>query len=158
MPVLIDGNNLLYAALDADPERPPSRTTLCLLLGRWAQKTGEIISIVFDGPAPPEPLAQQTAAKGVRVTYGGGETADDVIEQMIADDSAARRLVVVSTDGEVARAARRYGAKPIRSDEFWASVRRELARRATAPLEPPEKSLGLGGDETERWLREMGLD
>jgi hypothetical protein len=46
----------------------------------------------------------------------------------------------------------------MRADEFWALVRRELARPATAPLEPPEKSLGLGGDETERWLREMDLD
>jgi predicted RNA-binding protein with PIN domain len=158
MPVLIDGNNLLHAALEADPERPPSRTTLCLLLGQWAQKTGERISVVFDGPAPNEQLARQTAAERVRVTYGGGESADDVIERMLAGDSAARRLVVVSSDGEVARAARRYRATPVRADEFWATMRRELARRATAPLEPPEKSRGLALDETERWLRELGLD
>ena len=158
MPVLIDGNNLLHAALDAEPERPPSRSSLCLLLSQWARKTGEKISIVFDGAAPTAALAEQTAADRVQVRYSVDRSADEVIEEMIENDSAARRLVVVSTDGEVAQAARRRRAKPMRSDEFWASVRRELARQASAPLEPPEKRLGLGGDETERWLREMELE
>lgn len=158
MPVLVDGNNLLYAALDADPERPPSRSTLCLLLGRWARKTGEKVSIIFDGPTPSAALVQQMTAECVRIGFSGARTADEIIAEIIANDSAARQLVVVSTDGEVASAARRFRAKPMRSDEFWASLLRELARAATAPLEPPEKRLGLGDEETEHWLRDMGLE
>ncbi len=159
MPVLIDGNNLLFAALDADPERPPSRSVLCLRLGQWARRTGEKVTVVFDGPTPPEGLAKQTSAPAVDVAYSESVTADEVLAELIEEDTAARRLVVVSSDREVARAARRRKAKSIRSEAFWAALLRELARPMPRSLEPREKTEGLSGeDQAERWMRELGLD
>jgi predicted RNA-binding protein with PIN domain len=158
MPVLIDGNNLLYAARDADPERPPSRSTLCLRLGQWARLTGEKVAIVFDGPTPAASLAQQIADADLAVSYSGsGVSADEVLVRAIEANSAARLLLVVSTDHQVARAARGRKARPIRSDAFWAAVQRELARPRPEPLEPPEKRRGLPAGDVERWLRELGL-
>ena len=158
MRVLIDGNNLLFAARDADPERPPSRSTLCFRLGQWARRTGEKVAVVFDGPAPTEALARQTSDPDVAVRYSGaGVSADEVLAKAIEADSAARLLVVVSSDREVARAARRRRAKTMRSDAFWAQVGRELARPERRPLEPPEKRRGVDAADTERWLRELGL-
>ncbi len=159
MPVLIDGNNLLFAALEIDPERPPSRSTLCWFLGQWARRTGEKVAVIFDGPEPTQALAGQISDPDVVVTYSGsGVSADDVLARTIDADSAARRLVVVSTDREVARSARRRKAKSVRSDAFWAMLQRDLAREQPKPLEPPEKRRGLRPADTERWLRELGLD
>jgi len=158
MPVLIDGNNLLYAAWDAEPDRIPSRETLCQKLGQWARITGEKVTIVFDGPRPPADRARQISAVDVAVSYSGGCSADDVLIHMLETDSAARRLLVVSSDREIAHAARRRRAKPIRSDEYWERLTRDLARRVPPKPEPPEKRKGLGSGEADEWLREMGLD
>jgi predicted RNA-binding protein with PIN domain len=159
MPVLIDGNNLLFAARTAEPERPPSRATLCRRLSEWAQRTGEKVTVVFDGPAPSRPLARQISAVGVSVGYSGsGVSADDRIAEAIQADSAPRRLLVISSDRAVARAGRRRRARTMRSDVFWAAVQRAVARPKPQPLEPPEKRRGLPAGETKRWLRELGLD
>ena len=158
MPVLIDGNNLLFAALDNDPERPPSRSTLCRLLGQWARRTGEKVAVIFDGPAPNQALAGQISDPDVAVSYsGGGVSADAVLARAINADSGPRLLRVVSSDREVARVARRRKAQSVRSDTFWAMVLDDLARPRPKPLEPPEKRCGLEADATERWLRELGL-
>lgn len=132
---------------------------LCLGLGVWARRTGEKVTVVFDGPAPPEQLTRQISNADVAVVYsGGGTSADEALRRTIDDDSAARLLLVVSSDREVARAARRRKAKTIRSDAFWAMVQRDLARSQPQPLEPPEKRRGLRPADTERWLRELGMD
>ena len=157
MPILIDGNNLLFAALDNDPERPPSRSTLCRLLGQWARRTGEKVAVIFDGPEPTEALAGQISDPDVAVTYSAGLSADDVLARTLDAHSAARRLIVVSSDREVARAARRRKARSVRSDVFWAALQRDLTREQPRPLEPPEKRRGLKPDDAERWLRELGL-
>jgi predicted RNA-binding protein with PIN domain len=158
MPVLIDGNNLLFAARDADPERPPSRSTLCLRLGQWARLSGEKVAVVFDGPAPPEQLARQTSDPDVTASYSGaGVSADELLMREIESDSAARLLLVVSSDREVARAARRRRARTVRAEDFWTIIERDLARPRSTPQEPPEKRQGLGTADTERWLRELGF-
>jgi predicted RNA-binding protein with PIN domain len=159
MPVLIDGNNLLFAALENDPERPPSRSTLCCFLGQWARRTGEKVSIVFDGPVPNPALAAQISDPDVAVSYsGGGISADEVLAKAVNVHSAPRLLVVVTSDREVARVARSGGAKTVDSGVFWARVLRSLSRPQAQPLEPPEKHSGLEADATERWLRELGLE
>jgi predicted RNA-binding protein with PIN domain len=159
MPVLIDGNNLLYAARESNPERPPSRSTLCHHLGQWARRTGQRVAIVFDGPTPSAALAHQISDPNVVTSYSGaGISADDVLSKAIDADSAARLLLVVSSDREIARAARRRRAKTIRSEAFWAIVLRDLARPLPQALEPPEKRRGLQPGDTDRWLRDLGLN
>jgi predicted RNA-binding protein with PIN domain len=159
MPVLIDGNNLLFAARDTDPERPPSRSMLCLKLGQWARRTRETVVVIFDGPAPAGPLARQISDPNVGVSYSGaGVSADDVLIRAIAADSAARLLLVVSSDREIAQAARRRRARRMRSDAFWSKVGRDLARPQRRRLEPVEKRSGLQPRDVDRWLGELGLE
>jgi predicted RNA-binding protein with PIN domain len=159
MPVLIDGNNLLFAARDADPERPPSRSTLCLRLGQWARRTGETVVLVFDGPAPAKALARQISDPDVGVSYSGaGVSADEVLMRAIAAHSAPKRLLVVSSDNEIARAGRRRRAKTVGADAFWRHVQRDLTRPPRKRLEPGEKNRGLPPEDARRWLSEFGLD
>lgn len=159
MAVLIDGNNLLFAAYDADPDRPPGRERLCALLGQWSRRCGERVAVVFDGTAPASEFAEQLRKGGVETDFSGaGVKADAVIIARIAADSAPRRLLVVSTDREIARAARRRRAMPMRSDDFWALLSADLAAPPHVPLEPLEKRHGLGPDQTSEWLKELGLE
>jgi predicted RNA-binding protein with PIN domain len=160
LPVLIDGNNLLHAA-NAVGKSPLllGRSMLCDIIGNWALRRRERVHIVFDGPAPSGALAQQIGHPAIEVTYSGaGVSADSAIERLLGADSAARRLIVVSSDRAVAQAARRRLARPLRSDEFWLNVERDRFRPRPSPGEPEEKLAGSDPEATEQWLEEFGLD
>lgn len=159
VPVVIDGNNLLHAARTVQEAGPLiGRAILCDTLGQWAKQRGERVHIVFDGPAPNPQLAGQIGNPAIEVSYSGGASADAVLIEMLETDSAARRMLVVSSDREVVRAARRRRAQPIRSEEFWALVRQDLARPRPVCREPEEKKRGLKPGATEEWLRDFGLN
>ena len=64
--------------------------------------------------------------------------ADDLIEELIRLDSMLRRLVVVSSDHRLQRAARRRRAKAIDSDVWYA----ELIRPADAKSLPRRRRPG----------------
>lgn len=158
MPVLIDGNNLLYAARDARVSGPlPGRSMLCGLVGEWARRRGQRVHVVFDGPQPNRDLAKQIANPAIQVTYSGRHSADAELINLLDEDSAARRLVVVSSDREIARAAGRHRARSMRSDEFWALLEHDLSRPPPRRTEPEEKRQGLSPGATDEWLREFGF-
>lgn len=159
MPVVIDGNNLLYAARAAGTSSLLiGRSMLCDTIGRWSKRTGERVHIVFDGPAPDAALATQIGNPAVEVSYSGpGRTADTVITYLIDADSAARRLLVVSTDRAIIRAAKRRRARATRSEDFWSNLTRDLARPVPVESEPKEKGDGLSPEATEEWLGLFGL-
>lgn len=159
MPIVIDGNNLLYAARKAESSSLLiGRSMLCDTLGEWARRRTERVHVVFDGPAPHAGLAKQIGNPAIEVTYSGaGVSADSVITGIVETDSAARRLSVVSSDGEIIRAAKRRRARPIRSEDFWTTVQRDLARPVAERGEPEEKEAGLSPEATQQWLEEFGL-
>jgi predicted RNA-binding protein with PIN domain len=159
VPVVIDGNNLLYAVRAIEgPFSSVGRDTLCQSVGSWARRRKERVHLVFDGPSPPGASAKSVAGRPIRVTYSGrGVSADAVVERILDTDSAARRLMVVSSDRALIRAAKRRRARAIRSEEFWALVQRDLARPAQRRTEPKEKEAGLSPEGVERWLGEFGL-
>jgi predicted RNA-binding protein with PIN domain len=157
MPVLIDGNNLLHAAIEVEPEHPPGRTQLCDLMTRWARRTENTVHVVFDGPWPDPPRARQISGDEIDVTFSEDASADAVMIHILETDSAARRLLVVSSDREIVRAAKRRRATTIGSPDFWQQVRRDLARPEPEPSEPPAKQSGLAPGESDQWLDEMGL-
>jgi uncharacterized protein len=160
LPVVIDGNNLLYAAREAEAlSLLVGRSMLCDAVGRWARRRAARVHIVYDGPAPSAALAQQIGNPSIVVTYSGaGVSADAAVIELIETDSAARRLLVVSSDRAIVRAAKRRRARPVRSEEFWAMLKRDLARRLDVyNPEPEEKDVGLGPEATEQWLDEFGF-
>ncbi|RMF72276.1 MAG: hypothetical protein D6744_17030, partial [Planctomycetota bacterium] len=154
MPVLIDGNNLLFAAQQHGPEPPIGRTQLCEIVGNWSRRTGERVHVVFDGPEPSPQRAEQVADPDIDVSYSRDVSADEVLIELINRDSAARRLRVVSSDREIAAAAKRRRATPVRSDEFWFEMCRLLARPPRKPLHPAEKYEGAMSDEdVDAWMK-----
>lgn len=87
---------------------------------------------------------------GLDVVYAGAnQEADDVIERLIAHDSAPRRLLVVSTDRRLVRAARRRRAQSIASEAFL----RHLASDSDKP-----KAQALPGFAAQVPLNEYAVD
>jgi len=162
VPILIDGNNLLHHARRASDASTPlmGQSMLCDTLGHWARRFRQDVHIVFDGPEPDAQRARQIGHPALRVTFSGaGVPADTVIQTMLESDPAARRLIVVSSDRAVVRAARRRRATPAGVEEFWARVQRDLSRPLrSAAREPAEKRAGLTPGATQQWLEEFGFE
>jgi predicted RNA-binding protein with PIN domain len=164
--LLIDGYNLLHAAGLArvrygpgDLERARTR-----LLGMLCEKLSPAeqmrCTVVFDaGEAAPD-AAREMKHHEVRVLFAPpGLEADDVIERLIAEHSAAKQLLVISGDHRLHKAARRRGARPIDSDPFWERLRDRPDARTTlipeaAPTAPRQSQ--TTSSQTAAWLREFG--
>ncbi|MGE3180176.1 MAG: NYN domain-containing protein [Phycisphaerae bacterium] len=159
MPVLVDGNNLLYAAREIDdPDRVPGRAMLCSLLGQWAKRRSQTVHVVFDGPKPDGGFAEQIKSENVEVTFSAARSADDVLIELLAANSAPRLLIVVSSDREVRRAASRCRAVATMSDAFWHDVRRDLRRPEQEVREPNARNRALSAEESAEWMEEFGFD
>lgn len=162
MPVVIDGNNLLHAARKRDSTQlliGPSM--LCDKVGSWAHRCGERVRLVFDGPTPSTARASQIGHPAIEVLLSGkGVSADAVVIGIVERDSAARRLLVVSSDRAIQRAAKRRRARVIDADDFWVALLRKLERPEgrPRPREPEEKEAGLGPNAAAEWLTEFGLE
>jgi len=155
VPFLIDGNNLIHALGAIGPD--VGRQGLCRILEPLTRR-GERVCVVFDGAAPPEQMARQFRDGPVEAVFAAPLTADEVILERIADNSAPRRLVVVSTDREIRQAARRRRCQGHKSEPFAGLLLRLEKQRPRIDHEPPEKRHGLTAEQTEAWLKEFQLD
>jgi predicted RNA-binding protein with PIN domain len=120
--LVVDGYNVTKRGF-AEMSLEQQRKRLVTGLGGIAAQTGDEITVVFDGAErvhglPPSP-------RGVRVLFSRkGDTADELIRQLVRAEPAGRPIVVVSSDREVADGVRRHGAYPMGAD----SLLRRLAR------------------------------
>src|SRR5215471_3411697 len=167
MPLLIDGYNLLNSTGIAVRGRGPGnldrarQALLNTLVESLPDDEVSRTTIVFDASESPWGVAKQTNHRGITVMFASkDEDADSVIEQLIADDSAPKRLTVVSSDHRIQRAAKRRRANFVDSDVWFAQMLRDRASRtssaATSDGPKPEGPFSPG--EVDRWLREFGLD
>lgn len=151
MPVLIDCYNVLHAG------KPPAlagldTAGLCAALGRspWAK---EGVTVVCDG-APHALGLSESPVEDVELVYAGPRSADAEIIARIDACTAPRRLIVVSSDHEIRRAARRRRARSWTSEDF-------LHRLAGAMGRPPQRGKPtdphLGPESVRAWLDAFGL-
>jgi len=161
MPFLIDGFNLFHAAQSSLPQGfDLGRAQLMRMLGDWSATFQHRVTVVWDGTAPPAPLAGQLGDVRILELYAGGtETADERIAKLLNADSGARHIVVISNDREVQRSARQRGAQPLGCEAFLKGIERDQQRGCAAgPAEPDEKRKGLDAEDASRWLKEFGFD
>ena len=156
--IIIDGNNVLWSIQQMGKSLEPISTVqLCRIVGRYLKLTGEKGEIIFDGIGPPDKSGFDEISS-LEVFFTGRSTdADTVIETKIKADTSPRRLVVVSSDRRIRKAAHARKAIPLKSEKFWEEVRRQLSRK-TATAEPIEKEIGLSEGETEQWLKLFDIE
>ncbi|MCX5660395.1 MAG: NYN domain-containing protein [Planctomycetota bacterium] len=158
MPLLIDCYNVLHQTMPA-ALAGLDEGGLCVAVAR--RFPGQKAVIVCDGqPKPGQP--SQSPVDGVDLRYTGrGGSADALIIRLIDEDSAPRRLRVVSSDREIQKAARRRGAKVVESGPFA----HELAQRSEGSgggrsgggSDRPATPDRLSPDEVQRWIERFGL-
>ena len=120
--LIVDGYNVTKRGF-AEMSLEHQRKRLITGLGGIAAQTGDEITVVFDGAERVHGLPP--APRGVRVLFSRkGDTADELIRQLVRAEPAGRPIVVISSDREVADGVRRHGAYPMGAD----SLLRRLSR------------------------------
>ena len=162
MPYLIDGYNLLFATGRLLPRAgrgalEASRKWLLVEVVRWHGAGASEVTVVFDAAgAPPGTPAARERHGDVNVLFARGQTADDLIEELIRDEPAPRSLTVVSDDNRIREAARRRGCVVLGCLDYcerWVQPRRTAA--AVPPAEPV-KPEAMTEQERRRWLEAFG--
>lgn len=112
--LIVDGYNVTktgYPTLTLQEQRLRLIGGLAVL----GAQTHSEVTCVFDGAAL-DGAPAVAAPRGVRVLFSRpGQTADDLIRDLVAAEPRGRPLVVVSSDREVADSVRRSGARPVPS-------------------------------------------
>jgi predicted RNA-binding protein with PIN domain len=112
--VIVDGYNVTKTAWESAPLETQRNRLLNGLAPLVARNRVEM-TVVFDGAdlTNPPPVA---GPRGVRVMFSPpGVIADVTIGQLVAAEPSGRPVVVVSSDREVAEAAKGAGARPVAS-------------------------------------------
>lgn len=142
---LIDGYNLLHAAVDVPAKLAPGglRKLRHRFLNELAHRLGPMeaggTTVVFDAREPPEGTRRRGLHKGLTVLFATGEEgADAMIEQLLSQHSSPKQLTVVSTDRRIRQAAARRKARVMTADEFWSSL--SSRKRSWLPPEPAERA------------------
>lgn len=159
MPFLVDGYNLYHAATRFSTDWAglvPLK--LCDLIAEDMQRLRDAAIVVFDGTRPRDQVTRIEPEGFVKLAYSGPyQEADDVIEDLIRRNSAPRRLIIVTSDRRIHKAARKRRAKSIKAQDYLLA----LIRRASAPQppkDPPEKRLGVPPGQLNQWLDLFDID
>ena len=162
--LLIDGYNLLHATGIAGRGSGPGgfqRSRLALLNFLAASIDSADLAhttVVFDAREAPWGLPRIVEHGGLTVRFAAKyESADDLIVELIRAASAPRRLVVVSSDHAIQRAARRRRAKAVDSDLWYAElIRARRERTETVADAPARPAVPLLAEDVNYWLRQFG--
>jgi predicted RNA-binding protein with PIN domain len=119
--------------------------------------TGRIGEIIFDGTGPPDKSGFDNISNLEVFFAGVGTDTDTVIEDKIKARTETKRLMIVSSDRRLRKAARARKAASVKSEDFWNNVQKQLGRKKTAK-EPAAKRRGLSQSETKQWLEFFGLE
>ena len=164
MSLLIDGYNLIYAAGIVGRGHGPgglqrSRLALLNFLAE-SLEPAELprTTVVFDAHDAPRGVPRQVDHRGITVRFAVQyQEADDLIVELIRADSAPRRLVVVSSDHQIQRAARRRKAKAIDSDVWYGELlRARRERQEASPNIPARPAVPLLAEDVNYWIRQFG--
>jgi predicted RNA-binding protein with PIN domain len=157
MPILIDGYNLLRAVQKIQEYPDFSDVDLCVALCEYLRRTDDLGQMVFDGIGPPNKQGLVGLQRLEVIFSGKNVEADAVIERLIHEYSAPKRMIVVSSDRRIRTAAKRRKCPDVPAMEFWMVVCQTLER--PLPIaEPKAKRLGIGEKETDRWMKTFGLE
>ena len=160
MPYLFDGYNVYHAARKLSEEWAHiTVSSMCLLVGEDMRIVRDCAIVAFDGHRPKGRIEQDQLPGCIKILYSGSKSdADSLIEQLIKENTAPKRLVVVSSDRRIIKAARRRRAKSLGSAEYLFEMLKRHDRPPAKPKEPWEKQHGVPEGQLRGWLEMFGID
>src|SRR5262249_22660364 len=111
MPYLIDGYNLAHAMNLMSGALGPQGLEVARLklLDHVCRAPDKKICVVFDASASPRNAPSRQVYKGILVLFAKRGSADDLIEELIAEERYPEDLIVVSDDNRLRLAGHRRG-------------------------------------------------
>lgn len=154
MPFLIDGHNLIGKMKHLCLSDPEDEIKLISHLKKYHTARGKNIIVVFDSNDAPGPQRPLTLPSGIKVIFAPlKRTADQVIKEMIEKEPNPKGLIVVSSDNEVIRFAKRRRAKVLASEDFAHEIETLKERPRLCPIPSKEASMPpLSEEEIQQWL------
>ena len=127
MPFLFDGYNLLRMIQRSDEEfESLAESGLCRILSEYLKRVRDRGHIFFDGIGPPD-KTRLGGLDNLDVYFTGPHTdADTAIEEKIADSTAPKSLIIVSSDRRIRAAGKKRKAVVVKSELFWPGIIRRL--------------------------------
>jgi len=147
VPLLIDGHNLIGQMPDLQLTDPDDEMKLISRLRAYCARSRKRATVVFDSGLPGGRSPQLSRGELEVVFASAGRTADGILKERIQHSRDPRGLIVISSDRDVARAARRRGARVEPSGAF--AARLSARPESRQPLKPG----GLSPDEIDEWLK-----
>lgn len=162
--LLIDGYNLMHAAGMGRLNYGPGDLQRCrerllrFLLSRLTPAEVARATIVFDARDPPPGAQSRQVFSGLKVAFANpGGDADAFIQELIEEHSAPKRVLLVSSDHQLQRVARRRRAEFVDSETFFELQERRRPRVGRASgVEPDPKFEGLTSHEAQTWQTLFG--
>ncbi len=150
MPYLIDGHNLIAQMPGLTLADPDDEVQLVLRLRRYAGRRRQKITVVFDHGIPGG-WSRGLSTGPVQVVFAGSHTnADRVILERIREAARPTEIKLVSSDGELQRAAEARRVEVIRSQEFALMLVKPPPGK---PRPNKRENLSLSKDEVKEWMR-----
>ena len=122
--LLVDAHNVIFARPELAAlhrqNRAAAREKLLQILERLQDAGTARVVAVFDGAAGTKPEADMSGAAGVQVFYS--QSADAVIERLVAKNASSHRLTVATDDNLVRTAAIAAGASTIGVEQLFAEI------------------------------------
>ena len=148
MPYLIDGHNLIPKLEGLDLRELDDEIQLIQQLQQFCLQSGKTVEVYFDNAPAGQARTQrfgQVKAHFVRA----GRTADQAIISRLRNmGGAAKNWIVVSSDRQVAAAARSMHAQSLSAEEFAGVMQAQ-----SSPKDGVDKSdVSLSAEEVDEWL------
>lgn len=113
---------------------PAARETLVRHLTAYQDASGVRVVVVFDGRGGK--LSEDSAPGGIQIFYSGaGQTADDIVERLVAKYAKQHELLVATDDSLERQTAITFGADVISTEnlrQLLADAEGDLTRRIAA--------------------------
>jgi len=144
MIIVIDGYNLLKKVLAHDHITETERSAFVNLLGRYSNKRGHKVQIVFDRGPCRYPMKEKQ--HGVMVVFSGEfQSADDVIITF-CKDHPNKDMVVVTADREIIQAVVSGNCEVVEPKVFYEKVKAVFQKSEQATARQRASVVKTSGD------------
>ena len=156
---LIDGYNLLHALGMAPKPGGMSLERSRLRMIEWlaaelSEEARSDIGVIFDSRMTTGDVEQ--VHRGIWIRFSRGQSADDLIEELIGQEPVPARLTVVSNDHRIQIAAKRRGCVFWDCEQFMDRLTLLATNSAAPQAEESEKPPAPTDAEMDEWMRRFG--